>query len=95
MVFLIATSCSQKPESQPLEDFKPEGQILSFEAKAGTTTGNGSIGIVPPNSSKLATISIKNTGDEPLIGPPTLSSSDFTLVYQNNCTNVTPGKLVK
>lgn len=92
MVFLIATSCSQKPESQPLEDFKPEGQILSFEAKAGTTTGNGSIGIVPPNSSKLATISIKNTGDEPLIGPPTLSSSDFTLVYQNNCTNVTPGK---
>lgn len=84
-VFFL-TACS-KNENKSI----PE-QIIYYEAGVGITTTSGDFGQVGPTSSKVVTFSIKNTGDAPLQGPPSIDNANFSIIYQNGCASVAPNK---
>lgn len=92
LYFLISSSllvgCSQQSEQKQSE----ESPVITLNAGVGVVTGSGDFGTLSPTGSKTLSIKIANTGDEALVGPPQIDNSNFSIVYQNGCTSIAPGK---
>jgi hypothetical protein len=89
-LLLLTGSCSRNSSTS-----NPEVPVVNAEtvwhAASGQFVGNLDFGVLGAQASKLLTIKVINDGDTVLSGPPTLSTSDFSLVY-HNCDLLAPGK---
>lgn len=86
-LFLL-TSCSQDKASEKLKD-----QVIEIRAGVGIVTGSGDFGELGPKDSKVLTFKITNSGDAPLVGPPSIDNSDFQIIYQqSSCSSIAPKK---
>lgn len=90
MLLVILTGCSENKDSQPN---KSPLNVIGFFATDEVLQGSGNFGDLTSPASKMLTFNIKNTGTLPLVGPVTLEdSSNFAIIYKNNCDNVLPTK---
>jgi hypothetical protein len=83
---LLTAACTpqQNSKNQPAD---PTDQVVILEAKSGILSGTTDFGTYEEGatSTKLITFSLKNTGDEPLVGPAVIddSTQGFSVSYSN------------
>lgn len=87
-ILLALAGCSENKQSKAPSE--PEVLVVY---NATTVTGTGDFGLFAESKgSKVLTIRIKNDGPEVLIGPATVDSTNFSLIYQSGCASVAIGK---
>lgn len=88
LLAVIFFGCSKTPDNSKSN---PE-VFIEFNATDEVLQGKGDYGDLT-SGTKLLTFAIKNMGTEPLVGPAILEdSSNFKIIYQNNCLTVLPTK---
>jgi hypothetical protein len=87
VLFSFLTGCTNQNSNE-----KSEQPDISLNAGFGVVTGSGDFGSMGPKESKILSIRITNTGDAPLVGPPSIDNSNFSIIYQVGCASISPGK---
>lgn len=85
------SACSDKSNnSKQVDNEQPDVELF---AGVGVVTGLGEFGELSPTQSKTLTFKITNTGDAPLMGPPSIDQAGFDIIYQSGCAEIAPKKV--
>jgi hypothetical protein len=87
ITFLVLSmvGCSKNNENNEQPD-------ISLNAGVGVVTGSGDFGSMGPKDSKILSVRITNSGDAPLVGPPSIDNNNFSIIYQSGCASIAPGR---